>query len=55
MDVKGKNFMDTRYMLFIEIESDRYNELTNLIKSLDERAFIVVNETKYVHNGYFAK
>lgn len=55
MDVKGKNFMDTRYMLFIEIESDRYNELTNLIKSLDEKAFIVVNETKYVHNGYFAK
>lgn len=55
IDVKGRNFIDSRYMLFIEIESDKYNELTNLIKSLDDKAFIVVNETKYVHNGYFAK
>ena len=55
MDVKGQNFRDNRYMLFIEIDSDKYNELTNLIKQLDEKAFIVVNETKYVHNGYFAK
>ncbi len=55
MDVKGRNFLDSKYMLFIEIESDRYNELTSLIKRLDNKAFIVVNETKYVHNGYFAK
>ena len=55
MDVKGRNFLDSRYMLFIEIESNKYNELTSLIKRLDEKAFIVVNETKYVHNGYFAK
>ena len=55
MDVKGRNFLDSKYMLFIEIESDRYNELTGLIKRLDNKAFIVVNETKYVHNGYFAK
>ena len=55
MDVKGRNFLDSKYMLFIEIESDRYNELTSLIKRLDDKAFIVVSETKYVHNGYFAK
>lgn len=55
MDVKGRNFLDNKYMLFIEIENDKYNELTSLIKRLDEKAFIVVNETKYVHNGYFAK
>lgn len=55
MDVKGRNFLDSKYMLFIEIESNKYNELTSLIKGLDDKAFIVVNETKYVHNGYFAK
>lgn len=55
IDVKGQNLLDSKYMLFIEIESDRYNELTKLIKNLDNNAFIVVNETKYVHNGYFAK
>ena len=42
-------------MLFIEIDSSKYKELTKLIKKLDKNAFIVVNETKYVHNGYFAK
>lgn len=55
LDVKGKNILDSKYMLFIEIDSGKYNELTELIKKLDPMAFIVVNETKYVHNGYFAK
>ena len=55
MDVKCKNFMDNKYMLFIEIDSDKYESLYHLIKELDEKAFIVANETKYVHNGYFAK
>jgi uncharacterized protein YebE (UPF0316 family) len=55
IDVKGQNRNDSKYMLFIEIDSDRYNHLTKLIKHLDNQAFIVVNETKYVHNGYFAK
>lgn len=55
IDVKGKNWLDSKYMLFIQIDSDRYDDLTSLVKSLDKQAFIVVNETKYVHNGYFAK
>lgn len=55
IDVKGKNWLDSKYMLFIQIDSYRYEYLTSLVKSLDEHAFIVVNETKYVHNGYFAK
>lgn len=55
IDVKGQNIFDSKYMLFIEIDSDKYNHLTKLIKDLDNNAFIVVNETKYVHNGYFAK
>lgn len=42
-------------MLFIEIDSNRLEHLKTLIHALDEKAFIVVNETKYVHNGYFAK
>lgn len=55
LDVRGKNPNDTKYMLIMEIMSDQFNHLKSLIKSLDKRAFIVVNETKYVHNGYFAK
>lgn len=55
LDVKGKNKKDLKYMLFIEIDSNRLEHLKTLIHTLDEKAFIVVNETKYVHNGYFAK
>ena len=55
LDVKGRNFLDSKYMLLIEIENDKYKEITTLIKQLDDKAFIIVNETKYVHNGYFAK
>ena len=37
----------------MEINKKRLTHLKKLIKDLDERAFIVVNETKMVHNGYF--
>lgn len=55
LDVKGKDVNDSKYMLFIEIDNNRLEHLKQLIHSLDKKAFIVVNETKYVHNGYFAK
>lgn len=55
VECQGQNLDDLKYMLFIEIDSNKYQELTKLIKKLDKNAFIVVNETKYVHNGYFAK
>lgn len=55
VDVKGKNWTDSKYMLFIAIDSNKYEFLKNLIRTLDENAFITVSETKYVHNGYFAK
>ena len=50
MDVKGQD--DLKYMLFIEINKKRIDHLKKLIKTLDEKAFIVVNETKLVQNGY---
>lgn len=51
VDVRGKD--KDKYMLFMEIDKKKLNHLKNLIKSLDPKAFIVVNETKYVQNGYF--
>lgn len=41
-----------KYVLFIEIDKKKYSELESLIKKLDNKAFVVVNEIKYVHNGY---
>lgn len=53
LPVEGMNDDNSKYMLFIEIDKKRFNDLKRLIKSLDEKAFIVVNETKFVQNGYF--
>lgn len=55
MDIKGHDETKERYMLFIEIDKNKFNHLKTLIKKLDSKAFIVVNETKYVQNGYFNK
>ena len=51
IDVKG--YRENKYMLFIEVSKKRSNNLANLIKKYDSKAFIVVNESKYVINGYF--
>lgn len=40
-------------MLFMEINKKELKNLEKLIKELDKKAFIVVNESKYVANGYF--
>lgn len=52
IDVKGRTKEEAKYMLFIEINKKRLRELKSLIKKLDDKAFIVVNETKSVQNGY---
>jgi uncharacterized protein YebE (UPF0316 family) len=53
IDVKGQDEEQPKYMLLMEINKRRVNDLKKLIKSLDEKAFIVVSETKNVQNGYF--
>ena len=40
-------------MLFIEVDKKQLNDLKKKIKEIDKNAFIVVNETKYVENGFF--
>ena len=37
----------------MEINKKRLGNIRKLIKDVDEKAFIVVNETKLVQNGYF--
>lgn len=53
IDIKGKDRDSSKYMLFIEINKKRFDILRNLVKQTDPKAFIVVNDTKYVQNGYF--
>ena len=44
---------DNKYMIYIQVDSKKYHNLIKLIKKLDNKAFIVVQETKVVYNGYF--
>ena len=51
IEVKGTK--DTKYMLYIQIRDNTLEKLKDIVRKLDKKAFIVVNETKYVENGYF--
>lgn len=42
-----------KHMLFINVDKKMEKALRELIKKSDKEAFIIVNETKYVENGYF--
>lgn len=53
MDINQKEGMPDKYMFFIEINKKDFNKLYSLIKEFDKNAFIVVNESKTVINGYF--
>lgn len=51
IDVKGKEETE-KFMLFIEINSKNLTHLQKVVKQIDHSAFMVVNETKYVQNGF---
>lgn len=52
MDVEGKNTDEEKYMLFVEINNKSLTHLQKLVKNIDNNAFMVVNETKYIENGF---
>ena len=54
VDVLPSEFSGGRYLLLIEVDSRNLKALRALITRLDEKAFITVNESKSVYNGYFA-
>ena len=53
INIKGKLLERSKLMLFIEINKKRFSDLEKLIKKIDSKAFVVVNETKTVQNGFF--
>ncbi|MDD3453086.1 MAG: DUF5698 domain-containing protein [Bacilli bacterium] len=55
LNVKNDDDITEKYMLFIEINKMRFDNLKKMIEKYDDKAFVVVNETKTVYNGYFRK
>ena len=53
IDINQKEGRPDKYMLFLEINKNDFNKLFKLIKKYDKDAFIVINESKSVINGYF--
>ena len=43
---------NNKKMLIIEVDKKRLDDLINLIKDIDNKAFITVSETKFYANGY---
>ncbi len=52
MDLKDDYEGIKKQMLYIQINNKSLKKLTKLIRSLDESAFIIVNDTKLIQNGY---
>ncbi len=52
LNVMGKDNRRDKYMLFIEINKKQLRVLKELISNFDAKAFVVVNETQYVQNGF---
>lgn len=52
LKVEGQNSKE-KFMLLIEIKSKDLGHIKKLIEKNDKQAFIMVNETKIVQNGYF--
>lgn len=50
IDIEGKD--DASKMLILQIPSSKLTEVRKIITKIDSKAFVMVDETKYVFNGY---
>lgn len=50
VDIKGKD--SDKYLLIIGINNNKYSLLKKKIQELDNDAFVYVNETVYIQNGF---
>lgn len=52
INIQGQEEKTDKYMLFIEIRNKNLTHLKEFIRQNDDKAFVVVNETKFVQNGF---
>ncbi len=50
--IKGKDLISNKDMIYIVTNSKNIENIKNIITMFDENAFIIVNETRKVFNGY---
>lgn len=49
---EATQFSGEKYILFSAIKSSKLDEFKKLIYELDEKAFVMVSEAKYLYNGF---
>lgn len=54
IDIKGKE-TNKKSLLLIEINNNNIETLKKIINKNDPKAFIIINETKYIENGFIKK
>ena len=52
IDLKDNYEKVGKDMLIIQLNKKRLKLLTSIIKKIDKQAFLIVNETKYLYNGF---
>ena len=52
IDLENRDEDKNGRMLYIQIKKTKYNSLIKLLKSIDNHAFVVVNDTKHIENGF---
>lgn len=53
LNYKGIDEAKEKNLIYITVDKKQEKEVRKIINRLDSNAFIVVNETTYVQNGYF--
>lgn len=54
IDIRGKDEGE-KSLLLIQINNNNLDDLKNIINKNDSKAFIIINETKYIQNGFIKK
>ena len=51
----GLHDEDTNYMIYAQVDNKKLDEFKKLVTNTDKSAFVTINESKEVMNGYFGK
>lgn len=52
---EATQFSGEKYLLFCVMKDSKLEEFKKLVYELDEKAFVITSETKYIYNGFIKK
>lgn len=53
IDIEGKDKDISKKMLILQVNDKKLANIRTIIRNIDNKAFVFINETKYVFNGYY--